>query len=48
MSQIHPETGEHLVFFFKTLIQLYFLRLFLRFLIYSIKEGIEDNNLEIK
>ena len=34
--------------FFKTLIQLYLLRSFLYSLTYCIKEGIEDNNLEIK
>ena len=34
--------------FFKTVIQLYLLRSFLYSLTYCIKEGIEDNNLEIK
>ena len=34
--------------FFKTLIQLYLLRLFLYSLTYCIKEGIKDNQLEIK
>ena len=48
MRQIQPETGEYLVCFFKTLIQLYLLRSFLYSLTYCIKEDIEDNNLEIK
>ena len=48
MRQIHPETGESLVLFFKTLIQLYLLRLFIYSLTYCIKEGIEDNHLDIK
>ena len=45
--QIQPETREYLVFFFKTLIQLFLLRSFLYSLTYCIKEGIKDNNLEI-
>ena len=48
MRQIQPETGEYLVFFIKTLIQLYLLRSFLYSLTYCTKEGIEDNDLEIK
>ena len=41
MRQIQPETGEYLVFFFKTLIQLYLLRSFLYSLTYCIKEVIK-------
>ena len=38
IRQIQPEAGESLVFFFKTLIQLYLLRSFLYSLTYGIKE----------
>ena len=48
MRQIHTETGESLVLFFKTLMQLYLLCSFPYSLTYCIKEGIEDNNLENK
>ena len=41
MSQIHPETGEYLVFSLKTLIQLYLLHPFLYSLTYCIKEVIK-------
>ena len=41
MRQIQPETGESLVFFFKTLIQLYLLCLFIYSLTYCIKEVIK-------
>ena len=48
MRQIYPETGESLVFSLKSLIPIYLLRPFVYSLTYRIKEGIEDNNLEIK
>ena len=42
MRQIQPEAGKSSVFF-KTLIQLYLLHLFLYYLTYCIKEGIKGN-----
>ena len=49
MRQIQPETGEYLVFFFKTLIQLYLLRSFLYSLTHCTKEVIKGKIfLEIK
>ena len=42
ISQIQPETGESIVFFFKTLIQLYLLRSFFYSLTYCIKEVIKS------
>ena len=45
---MQPGAVESRVSLFKTLIQLYLLRSFLYSLTYCIKEGIKDNNLEIK
>ena len=43
MRQIYPETWESLVFFFKTLIQLYLLCSFFYSMTYYIKEVIKGN-----